>query len=350
MELEALVIRLEELSKKVGYYLSFRDMGVDLLSNENIIEYEAIEKKVESEIIEEINKRSFKIFENINQINFNLPDIDKQLESLIFTHWQSRNELEIKRDKLLYLQYQFYTCQYKEVTKYKELMEIDIKRKQFKEEIKLTIINELKNKLIDELNSNNIQELLHEDNRSAFLNAMAKEYCESRSEIVKQRDVFGYIDINDYEKCLRISLQQAIVFIQSTSKAESIELFVNYLRIKINETIDEEYYGDMNTDLYEYASILFKNRPPHKIADDNSKLIEFDTYLQWRYFAIEQIVNEYPNIFPEEDDDEDNDYDYNEIGNNLDSKYEKYGGYNGYDDETIDEAFEGDPSNTWNVD
>lgn len=34
----------------------------------------------------------------------------------------------------------------------------------------------------------------------------------------------------------------------------------------------------------------------------------------------------------------------------YESSYEKYGGYNGYDDDTIDSAFEGDPSNTWNVD
>jgi tetratricopeptide (TPR) repeat protein len=32
------------------------------------------------------------------------------------------------------------------------------------------------------------------------------------------------------------------------------------------------------------------------------------------------------------------------------SSYEKYGGYNGYDDDTIDDSFEGDPLNTWNVD
>ena len=32
------------------------------------------------------------------------------------------------------------------------------------------------------------------------------------------------------------------------------------------------------------------------------------------------------------------------------SNYEKYGGYNGYDDDAIDSAFEGDPTNTWNVD
>lgn len=40
------------------------------------------------------------------------------------------------------------------------------------------------------------------------------------------------------------------------------------------------------------------------------------------------------------------DYDYSE----GDSRYEKYHGYNGYDDDTIDEAFDGFPEATWNVD
>ncbi|PZX09659.1 hypothetical protein LX69_03532 [Breznakibacter xylanolyticus] len=34
---------------------------------------------------------------------------------------------------------------------------------------------------------------------------------------------------------------------------------------------------------------------------------------------------------------------------NSESRFEKYGGYNGYSDDTIDDAFEGDPLNTWNV-
>lgn len=32
------------------------------------------------------------------------------------------------------------------------------------------------------------------------------------------------------------------------------------------------------------------------------------------------------------------------------NSYSKYGGYNGYDDETIDSAFEGMPDATWNID
>lgn len=41
------------------------------------------------------------------------------------------------------------------------------------------------------------------------------------------------------------------------------------------------------------------------------------------------------------------DYPYDEPGWNS---YDEYGGYNGYDDFTIDSAFDGDPEATWNID
>ena len=45
-------------------------------------------------------------------------------------------------------------------------------------------------------------------------------------------------------------------------------------------------------------------------------------------------------------DNEDN-YPYDEPGW---GRYDEYGGYNGYDDYTIDSAFDGDPEATWNID
>jgi hypothetical protein len=66
--------------------------------------------------------------------------------------------------------------------------------------------------------------------------------------------------------------------------------------------------------------------------------------------------NELSNSVEEEDDeyiedeedfstlDEDDDYD------NYGKSGEKYGWYNGWSDDVIDDAFEGDPENTWNVD
>ena len=48
-----------------------------------------------------------------------------------------------------------------------------------------------------------------------------------------------------------------------------------------------------------------------------------------------------------------NNYDYHDYSTDDDDAYgscSKYGGYNGYDDFTINEAFDGDPDATWNID
>lgn len=48
-----------------------------------------------------------------------------------------------------------------------------------------------------------------------------------------------------------------------------------------------------------------------------------------------------------------NNYDYHDYSTDGDDAYgscSKYGGYNGYDDFTINEAFDGDPDATWNID
>lgn len=41
---------------------------------------------------------------------------------------------------------------------------------------------------------------------------------------------------------------------------------------------------------------------------------------------------------------------YNYSDDDDEPSYYKYGGYNGYDDDTIDSAFEGMPEATWNID
>lgn len=60
-------------------------------------------------------------------------------------------------------------------------------------------------------------------------------------------------------------------------------------------------------------------------------------------------------IFIEEDILDDDSYSEDDIHNPWEDEpgwgsYEKYGGPNGYDDFTIDEAFEGDPDAVWNID
>ncbi|RYE28016.1 MAG: hypothetical protein EOP48_33965 [Sphingobacteriales bacterium] len=66
-------------------------------------------------------------------------------------------------------------------------------------------------------------------------------------------------------------------------------------------------------------------------------------------------LNELGNSVEEADDEDldeedfstlDKDDDYDNYGRSG----EKYGWYNGWSDDVIDDAFEGDPENTWNVD
>lgn len=67
-------------------------------------------------------------------------------------------------------------------------------------------------------------------------------------------------------------------------------------------------------------------------------------------------VNETENKIPSNEVEQD--LDANDVGfdayeiddDNYGSSTEKYGGYNGFSDDVIDDAFEGDPENTWNVD
>lgn len=358
MDIESLVIRLEQLSKikDVDLYLSFRDTGMAdelLFADDNTMEYERIEAELKNALIEEINVRSLHIFNNLNLRDFNLLEIERQLGQLGHPHWQSRNPIEIKRDRLLNWQYHYYDYHYKRVEKYKQLQDIDAERKAFKEKLEKEIINYFEKLFIEELELNKLQELLRSQHNYyySFIKERANEHYETRSEEIKERDTFGYIDVKIYENCLRVSLEQAIAVIQSTSKEETVQLYLNFLRTKLAENNFEEYSGSVDNDLYDYASNLFDSRTHSKITDDNSKLIELKTYLKWRHSAIENIQKEYPTIFAEDEYEDDfEDYGDYERFDSYNSRYEKYGGYNGYDDDTIDDAFEGDPSNTWNVD
>ncbi len=82
------------------------------------------------------------------------------------------------------------------------------------------------------------------------------------------------------------------------------------LQIPFHTSTEKFLINNMNINVGEY----FKNRSNNKIdRDDNSDQVN-SPYVEYK------------------------------------SSYEKYGGYNGYSDNVIDDAFEGDPMNTWNVD
>lgn len=94
-------------------------------------------------------------------------------------------------------------------------------------------------------------------------------------------------------------------------------------------------------------------------------------YLDWcainldHFYISDEIITEIKEIKPDftiseegkqkladkystwENEQEQDDYD---AYDDYSPSYEKYGGAYGYDDDTIDNAFEGDPENYWNID
>ncbi|OYQ50608.1 exodeoxyribonuclease X C-terminal domain-containing protein [Flavobacterium aurantiibacter] len=58
----------------------------------------------------------------------------------------------------------------------------------------------------------------------------------------------------------------------------------------------------------------------------------------------QKLADKYSTWENEQQGDDYDDYD------DYSPSYEKYGGAYGYDDDTIDNAFEGDPENYWNID
>jgi hypothetical protein len=114
---------------------------------------------------------------------------------------------------------------------------------------------------------------------------------------------------------------------------EDIELMFKCVYDNLDFLLKKLSYG--HTLLYllglHMDAILY--RPEEKLSGSSYRTRVIKEYQK-------KIKNIYPHII-----DDDEDYDHSQS-----SHTDKYGGYNGYDDETIDDVFEGDPSNTWNVD
>ena len=77
---------------------------------------------------------------------------------------------------------------------------------------------------------------------------------------------------------------------------------------------------------------------------DNKPIVAEDT-TDYRKPTV--LLSDY---IPEEKISYSDNYYYDNSDDDYDNGYIKYGGYNGYDDDTIDSAFEGDPELTWNID
>jgi len=77
------------------------------------------------------------------------------------------------------------------------------------------------------------------------------------------------------------------------------------------------------------------------------------TPLAMQRMVLHDVINPSNHNHDVHDDDDhwdDDEEDYYDPMDDYGSSYVKYGGYNGFSDDAIDDAFDGDPMATWNVD
>lgn len=122
-------------------------------------------------------------------------------------------------------------------------------------------------------------------------------------------------------------------------------------KINISRPIRLDEILEMNINNTESLKLneLFPNINPHSSGEccyllDLENKSRFDKF-KWVYYRPNNYIHTYSDnhINGSDQDDE-----YDETIH--DSSYEKYGDYNGWSDQDIDEAFDGNPEATWNVD
>jgi len=342
--------RLKVLRKEVETYLMFDLIGFadnDILRDDNVIEYEGIKNNVELDLHNQFKKAAETVFKNVNPRHFNLDNIGRDLEMLGHTHWSKRTEDEILRDELLDIGYSFYTYHYKNVEKFKELQQINFERLKAKEEIKSILKDLFKMKFQNSFKENEISKLNIGDNQRRFFESESIKAFEQRDNNTIDRDIYGYINIEDYNRALRDGFSEAKHEAQSEIRNEISDKIKEYLNLKVATQDPPDYYYNLDNELYDFVTELFESRDTEITLKEINLLVDIETYRTWSRIISTEIKSEY------QTDDEDDDLDFDDSEYDFDnskSGYEKYGGYNGYDDGTIDNAFEGDPENTWNVD
>ncbi|MEY4570822.1 MAG: hypothetical protein RLZ10_15 [Bacteroidota bacterium] len=179
------------------------------------------------------------------------------------------------------------------------------------------------------------QEVLYSLN---VLNIPYKEFTPEKGNIPKEINVCFGVEVELKVVCL-------LTYILKEIYGDEFDLYISYA----NQPKGREKEIILGT--YILKNYAFTN------ISESIPPTDFLTY-SFKNVNWEELKSNFPNMnyfeegycinldYDSEHLDYDADYDYDDYG----GSYEKYGGYNGWSDDAIDDAFEGDPMNTWNVD
>ena len=128
------------------------------------------------------------------------------------------------------------------------------------------------------------------------------------------------------------------------------EAFIQSLNLFVLSKIEAITYSkfsiNLENQIYDFIDKYIEEKYQKQI---NSKIDPIaHRYLLWSNEVMYEIKKEYG--AREDETDYDHLYFLSDNYSNDSDQYEKYNGYNGFTDDDIDDAFEGDPANTWNID
>lgn len=200
-------------------------------------------------------------------------------------------------------------------------------------------------------NKEHLVEIMNFEIEDTYLKAVAihsnivqKDWVESIEKLFSNKDNLS----PQYMSLKNFNIQ---IYSSSKEKIEIAEGDPQYIEWCIKNI--ERFYVDIEDmielqelDVYKFIGIEVSPRDfPEGVYDYKHKMKNLKSSFFKKILDInEKKVKNY---------DIEVDKDRNREGSNLTnygSSHEKYNGYNGWSDDVIDDAFEGDPENTWNVD
>lgn len=330
---------VKQLRRLSESFIQMEDFGFEsnpFTEDENVKKYKEYKSLVESEISKKIELNSEQIFSSINIRDFNIHSVKREMESLAFQHWTNRSPEEAEVDRLMDFDYNFYVQSYIKQKNFKELLKLNIEREEFKDYLLEKLTKIFQKQAIERIRSG--------------VSTKVEEYCNhiyaTRDLKEKERDRYGLIELSDYKKFMRKAYNNAWEEMQKEIRTEVSNKVENYVRKIVAERGYQSFDFEMGSEILKFITALFDNRSEERELEEERLIINFYKYKYWAEQVVTKVKNE---VYPENQDGEYLPTESDEF-QEYESGYDKYGGYNEYDDDTIDNAFDGDPSNTWNVD
>jgi hypothetical protein len=342
-----MILDMEHWGEATPYTLEQREEIDKTFRNVNVIEFEMHQKKAMINMVNRLSPNYKAFFDRVDFTDFDLKYCEKELQDIGSTVWDQLTKDEILLNNIFSIDPNYYRHAYSNTTQFKYLSHIHELRMEMKGSLMKTISNSIFEKY--SVDSSDLQEATSKY-KSHSLTATLKNFCyaestnlfDNREESIIKRDRQGFITEHDYYRCFREGFYKALDEAQKLSK----EAFMSMCLQTFKDCSYSEAYRRTDKDCNTY----FEQRSEEKISLDGKALIDANVYRKWYREALDALYSikdeqedEGNPAFPLTFDDLPSDFFQND-GN------EKYSGYNGYDDDAIDNAFDGDPEATWNVD